>query len=187
MRSVLSTPRLLLSRSLALAALATVLLALPAAAQPVLCNKRCQKTAKKITIDVQDADVVNVVRLMADVTGLNFVVADDVKGKVSMKLKNVRWDRALAVILKTKGLVAVRERNIVRVIAQKQWLAEQQTKLDARTSCEDKAPLKTRLIPVNYGVAKEMAEQVKATLSKRGSVAVDERTNTIIVRDVDCP
>ena len=158
-----------------------------AVAQPVLCNEKCQKTARKITIDVQDAELVNVVRLMADVTGLNFVVADDVKGKVSMKLKNVRWDRALKVILQTKGLVAVRQRNIVRVITQKQWLAEKQARLDSRVSCEEKAPLKTRLIPVNYGVAKEMAEQVKATLSKRGSVAVDERTNTLIVRDVDCP
>src|SRR5262249_10551177 len=72
-------------------------------------------TGRKISLDFQDADITNVIRLLADVSGLNIVVGDDVKGKVTLKLVNVPWDQALEIILKMNNLGQVREGNIIRI------------------------------------------------------------------------
>jgi type IV pilus assembly protein PilQ len=139
---------------------------------------------KKITVDLQAADLGNVLRLLADVSGNNFVYGEDVKGSVTLKLKNVPWDQALDVILKTKGLGMRRSGNVIWVTTQ---ATLDQQELDALNRAEQrlqKAPLTTRVIPVNYAKAKDMAEHIKALLSPRGTVTFDEATNTVIVRDV---
>jgi type IV pilus assembly protein PilQ len=141
-------------------------------------------SGKKITVDLQDAEIGNVLRLLADVSGKNFVYGEDVKGKITMKLKNVPWDQALDVILKTKGLRMRMAGNIIRVAPADVFDKEDQAALDYAEQYEKKAPLTTRIIPVNYANAKELEAQVKALLSPRGSVTVDTRTNTLIVRDV---
>ena len=139
---------------------------------------------KKITIDLQDADIVNVIRLIGDVSGKNVVVAEDVKGKVTLKLKNVPWDQALDVILKTKDLGQETRGGIIRVVLQSKLDAERQSRLALQEEREKKAPTTVRLIPVNYAVAKELQPQVKEILSARGKVAHDERTNVLIVEDI---
>lgn len=139
---------------------------------------------KKITIDLQDADIVNVIRLIGDVSGKNVVVAEDVKGKVTLKLKNVPWDQALDVILKTKDLGQETRGGIIRVVLQSKLDAERQSRLALQEEREKKMPTTVRLIPVNYAVAKELQPQVKEILSARGKVASDERTNVLVVEDI---
>lgn len=139
---------------------------------------------KRITIDMMDADIVNVLRLIGDVSGKNVVVGDDVKGKVSIKLANVPWDQALDVILRTKGMDQEVRGGIIRV-APKALLDKER---DARLRLEDerrkKIPTTVRLVPVNYAVASELTPQIKELLSERGRVTFDERTNVIIVEDI---
>ncbi|MCC7073490.1 MAG: secretin and TonB N-terminal domain-containing protein [Deltaproteobacteria bacterium] len=146
------------------------------------CAPRC--TGKKITVDLQHAEIGNVLRLLADVSGHNFVYGDEVKGKVTLKLREVPWDQALDVVLKTKGLGMKKDGNVIRVAALDVLRAEEMAALDLAAQRELKGPLTTRVIPVNYAPAKELAAHLKLLLSPRGTVSVDERTNTIIVRDV---
>ncbi len=149
-------------------------------------STKASSAAKSITIDVIDADIRNVLRLFSDVGGMNFVIDDDVKGSVTIKLRNVEWDRALRVILKTKGLGMERDGNIARIAPQAQLDAERSRQLDRYAACIANAKAHTRVIAVNYADAKTMAKLVEATLTERGTVTVDERTNTLIVRDVNC-
>jgi type IV pilus assembly protein PilQ len=127
---------------------------------------------------------VNVLRLFADVSGKNFVVDDEVKGKVTLKLKNVPWEQALRVVCASKDLGVAHDGNIVRIAPQSELDAEEQARLDRGVAWVDKGPLVTRTIIVNNARASELLPHVQALLSKRGSASVDERTNVIIVRDV---
>ncbi len=141
-------------------------------------------TGKKITIDLQNADIGNVLRLIGDVSGKNIVFGDDIKGKVTIKLADVPWDQALEVILRTKGFGSQRDGDIIFIAPQAALDAAEERALDLAARRERSGPLVTRLIPCNYTPAREMADKVKALLSPRGTVTVDERTNTLVVRDV---
>lgn len=152
------------------------------AAPAEACARNC--SGKKITLDLQNAEVGNVLRLLADVSGKNFVYGEEVKGKVTLKLREVPWDQALEVILKTKGLGMKHDGNVIRVATLEALHQEELDALDLHEQRMLKAPLTTRVIPVNYARAQEMAAHLKLLLSPRGSVSVDERTNTLIVRDV---
>jgi len=154
------------------------LVAAPAVAAPPV------EPENKITIDVMDADVINIIRLIADVSGKNVVVADDVKGKITVKLRNVGWRTALKVILKSSGSGVVEEDNILWVAPQARIDADELHALDLAAERELKGPLFTRIVQVNNANAKELAVVVKGLLSPRGTLVVDERTNTIIVRDI---
>ncbi len=165
-------------RLLILAALLAIAWAKPADA----CAPRC--TGKKITVDLQNAEIGNVLRLLADVSGHNFVYGEEVKGKVTLKLREVPWDQALDVVLKTKGLGMKKDGNVIRVATLDALHHEERAALDLAAERELKGPLTTRVIPVSYAPAKELAAHIKVLLSPRGTVSVDERTNTVIVRDV---
>lgn len=157
-------------------------LLLARAAPAWACAPNC--TGKKITVDLQNAEVGNVLRLLADVSGHNFVYGEEVKGKVTLKLRDVPWDQALDVVLKTKGLGMKKSGNVIRVATREALHQEELAALELREQRQLKGPLTTRVIPVNYARAQELAAHLKLLLSPRGSVSVDERTNTIIVRDV---
>ena len=96
-------------------------------------------------------------------------------------------DNVTITILKVKGLEMVREGNIVRIATAEKLAKERKAALEARDTCINTGPLRTRLIPVNYARAEAVAPLVRASLTERGTVSVDSRTNTLIVRDVDCP
>lgn len=162
--------------------LVAVALVLAAAKPADACAPRC--TGKKITVDLQNAEIGNVLRLLADVSGHNFVYGEEVKGKVTLKLREVPWDQALEVVLKTKGLGMKKSGNVIRVASLDALHQEELDALELVAQREQKGPLTTRVIPVNYAPAKELAAHLKLLLSPRGTVSVDERTNTIIVRDV---
>jgi type IV pilus assembly protein PilQ len=166
--------------SLALAAAAALAcVAAPAAAQH-------HDRARRIDLAVQGADVRDVVRLIADAAGLNVVVDDDVSGTVTVSLHHVRWQDALRAVLQAKGLDVERTDGILRVASAETLARERQARIDAQRSCEETAPLRTRLYRLSYADADSVAAHLRARLSPRGTVEVDTRTNTVIVRDVDC-
>lgn len=142
--------------------------------------------ARTIDLDLKQADIANVLRLLADVGGVNLVLGEDVAGTITLRLRRVAWDDAFRIVLASKGLAMEREGNIIRVGREETFARERRTHLDARARCLATAPLRTRIMPVNYASAQALAAQIKATLTARGTVSVDQRTNTLIVRDVKC-
>jgi type IV pilus assembly protein PilQ len=141
-------------------------------------------TGRRIDLDLKDADVHNVLRLLADVGQVNIVTADNVSGTVTIRMRNVPWDQALDVVLQSKGLGMVRQGNMIRVAPLADLEKEREMQLARRQQEVRLAPIETRLIPVSYATATDIQERASSMLSERGSIAVDERTNTLIVRDI---
>ncbi|MFH1809637.1 MAG: pilus assembly protein PilQ [Pseudomonadota bacterium] len=141
--------------------------------------------SKRVTLDVQRADIHNVLRLLAEDAGINLILDDKVQGQVTLRLRNVRWDHALKVVLQSKNLGSVWDGEILRVAPQADLAAEREQVVKARDLWLHSAPLKTWIIPVNNARADDLLPHVQATLSPRGSASVDVRTNVIIIHDVD--
>jgi type IV pilus assembly protein PilQ len=139
---------------------------------------------RRIDLDLKDADIHNVLRLIGDVSRRNIVVADDVRGSVTIRLRNVPWDQALAVILQSKKLGMVEQGNLLRIAPLDTLQKERELEVERRKMEMELAPIETRLIPVSYAEAGELKSRVAPLLSERGAITVDERTNTLIVRDV---
>jgi type IV pilus assembly protein PilQ len=140
--------------------------------------------SKRITLDVVHADIHDVLRILAEKGGLNIVVAGEVQGKVTMKLRDVPWRQVLATVLATNGLGHEQRGNVLRVAPLKQLAEEAEARVKLKQAREEAAPLQTYFIPVSYARASELLPHVQAQLSPRGRAAVDARTNTIIVTDV---
>jgi len=139
---------------------------------------------KRISLDFKDADIHNILRLISEVSKLNIVTSDDVKGKVTVTLRNVPWDEALDIVLQSKSLGKKQVGNILRIAPADVFQREAESEAARKKSLRNMEPLYVRLIPVNYGVASEIVSQVKDVLSERGSVNIDQRTNVIIVKDM---
>jgi type IV pilus assembly protein PilQ len=138
----------------------------------------------RISVDFKDADVVDIVRLFAEVGGFQVVVDPGVSCKLTLKLNEVRWASALDVALKSCGLGRDEENDIVRVAPLAKLTAETaaQRKLDEERSLS--GPLQMRTYRLSYSRAAELAPIIKKFLSPRGEVIFDSRTNTLIVMDV---
>lgn len=136
-------------------------------------------TGQKISLDFQNADIHNVLRLLAEVSKLNIVAGDDVTGKITLKLDRVPWDQALDVVLAARGLGMVRTGNVIR-IAPLARVAEENKRLIELQQAE---PMVTEYIQVNYGKAEKLKDQIDKIRSERGSVTFDERTNKIVIKD----
>jgi type IV pilus assembly protein PilQ len=141
-------------------------------------------TGRRVDFNVKDIDIKNLLGAIAEISKKNIIVADDVKGTVTIKLRNVPWDQALDIILKSKGLGREEVGNIIRVAPIATLRAEQKEAADAAKNSLALQPLRVRLIPVNYAEAGQLLEKLKDTLTERGTVSVDKRTNTLIVKDV---
>ncbi|MBI3180845.1 MAG: type IV pilus secretin PilQ [Myxococcales bacterium] len=147
--------------------------------------RRARYTGKKVSFEFKDIDIHNLLRVIAEISKKNIVVADDVQGKVTIRLRNVPWDQALELILRSKGLGKEElGNNIVRVAPLKTLEEESKLREERRKSLQRQEELVVQLIPVNYATADQMSSRVKDVLSERGTVSVDLRTNTLIVRDV---
>ncbi|MBI3810804.1 MAG: type IV pilus secretin PilQ [Nitrospirae bacterium] len=140
---------------------------------------------RKVSLDFQDADISNVLRLLADVSGLNIVISDDVKGKVTLKLINVPWDQALDIVLKMNNLGQVREGTIIRVATVASITKQQDDEARAKETKVRAEDLVTKVVYVNYAKAEDLVETLKKNLSPRGDITIDKRTNTMIVKDVN--
>jgi len=139
---------------------------------------------RRIDLDLKDADIHNVLRLLADVGSVNIVTADNVTGSVTIRMRNVPWKQALDVVLQAKGLGMIERGNMVRVAPLADLEKEREMEVARRAQEVRLAPLETRLIPVSYATADDVQQRVSPLLSERGSVAVDTRTNMLIVRDL---
>lgn len=142
-------------------------------------------SGEKLSLNFQNIEVRAVLQLIADFTGLNVVASDSVQGNITLRLKNVPWDQALDIILKTRGLGMRQSGNVV-LIAPNQELAEREKReLEAKKQMVDLAPLRTEFYSINYAKAADIAtilkEEKNSILTERGSVTIDTRTNTLMV------
>ncbi len=146
-----------------------------------------QYVGEKISIDFQDAELVHVFRLIADISGYNIVVSPDVKGKFSMKLIDVPWDQALDVILRNYGLSKGIEGNIIRIAPTSVLAKEEEEIARAKESQEKAGDLVTKVYPVNYADVEGIKKSIDTAkiLTKRGFISVDERTSSVIIKDVE--
>jgi type IV pilus assembly protein PilQ len=143
---------------------------------------------EKLTLNFQDIEVRAVLQLLADMSGLNIVVSDTVQGNLTLRLQNVPWDQALDIVMQTKGLDMRRNENVVIVAPAEELAARERAALENLKDMDDLVPLRSEFIQVNYAKAADIAELIKggeggALLSERGSIAVDERTNTLLAQD----
>ena len=145
-------------------------------------------TGERLSLNFQNIEVRAVLQLIADFTGLNMVASDTVTGNVTSRLKNVPWDQALDIILKSKGLGMRKDGNVILVAPQQEIAAREKLELEAHKQVEELAPLQTEFLQVNYAKANELAALIKADknnlLSTRGNISIDSRTNTLIIQDV---
>lgn len=141
-------------------------------------------TGRKITLDFHDIEIRNLLRLIADVSKKNIVVADDVSGKVTVSLRNVPWDQALDLVLKSKGLGKEEAGNVIRIAKYEVIAKEQQSRAEAEKARQPLLPLKVRIIPINFARSQDLEARVKDVLTERGTVSTDSRTNVLIVKDI---
>jgi len=143
-------------------------------------------TGQKLSFDFKDADIKNVFRLLAEVSGLNIVVTDDVNKKVTLRLVEVPWDQALDLLIQTNGLDKEQIGNIVRISTADKLKLERDALAAAKKAEENLEPLQTAYFDINYAKVRDLETKVKTLLSKRpdASLVVDERSNVIMVRDV---
>jgi type IV pilus assembly protein PilQ len=158
----------------------------PASAQGTMQQVGLVRTGSgTFSIDVEGADVRTIVRAIAEFSGRNIVVGKDVKGTVKVALKNVGWQEALRTILRSNGLDYVEEGGILRVDDLAKLQTESVERETARAKAMELRPLDTRIIKLNYANAGELATSLQASLSRRGSIQVERRTNSLIVSDLE--
>jgi type IV pilus assembly protein PilQ len=150
-------------------------------------EEKPQYTGERLTLNFQDIETRAVLQLLADASGQNIVVSDSVNGNVTLRLQNVPWDQALDIVLRTKGLDKRKQDNVIIVAPQEELAAREKADLAAKKDIQELAPLRSEFLQVNYAKAQDMAALIKtqtgSLLSQRGSVAVDERTNTLLLQD----
>ena len=166
-------------------------------------------TGKKISLDFQDIEVRRVLQLLADFTGINMVASDTVQGNITLRLKDVPWDQALDIILKSKNLDKRRNGNVIWIAPVSELIKAEEEEAKAIAQSVKLAPLQTEYIQLNYAKAADieklitdgknasnsrsgsntssstdpLGDSVGSLLSPRGTVSVDPRTNTLIIND----
>lgn len=138
---------------------------------------------QKISLDFQDADIHNILRIIADVSGMNVITSDIVKGKVTMKLIDVPWDLALETILKNNKLAMVKSGNIIRVSTAEDLNREKEASAVNHEASVKSEVLYLKVFQINYETALKLKDNLKTIASPRGSIDVNERTNTLIIQD----
>lgn len=151
-------------------------------------------TGDRLSLNFQDIPVRAVLQLIADFTGLNVVVSDSVDGNLTLRLQNVPWDQALDIILKSKGLSKRESGNVMLIAPSEEIAAQEKIDLEAAQAITELAPIRTAFFTINFAKVTELEplfggeggeESEQGLLSPRGSVIIDERTNTLIVKDTD--
>jgi len=151
---------------------------------------------EKLSLNFQNIEVRAVLQLLADFTGMNLVTSDTVQGNLTLRLKNVPWDQALDIILKTKGLAMRQNGNVMLVAPAAEISAREKQELESKRQLVELEPLYSELIEINFAKATELASILESDssdsdggvgvtgfISARGSVTVDGRTNSLLLRD----
>ena len=187
----------------------TISLKRPVDKNPLKLRAAQSYTGKKISLDFQDIEVRRVLQLLADFTGVNMVAADTVQGNITLRLKDVPWDQALDIILKSKNLDKRRNGNVIWIAPVSELIKAEEEEAKAIAQSVKLAPLQTEYIQLNYAKAADieklitegknasnsrsgsntnsgtdpLGDSVGSLLSPRGTVSVDPRTNTLIIND----
>jgi type IV pilus assembly protein PilQ len=143
---------------------------------------------QRLTLNFQDIETRAVLQLLAETSGRNIVVSDTVQGNVTLRLRNVPWDQALDIVLTTKGLDMRQNGNVIIVAPAEEIAARETADLEAKMAISELEPLYSEFLQVNYAKAADLAALISAEsgnsmLSERGSIGVDDRTNTLLVQD----
>ena len=143
---------------------------------------------QRLTLNFQDIETRAVLQLLAETSGRNIVVSDTVQGNVTLRLRNVPWDQALDIVMTTKGLDMRQNGNVIIVAPAEEIAARETADLEARNAISELEPMYSEFLQVNYAKAADLAALIGAAganslLSERGSIAVDDRTNTLLVQD----
>jgi type IV pilus assembly protein PilQ len=160
----------------------------PVVKLPPELQEKKEYTGERLTLNFQDIETRAVLQLLADTSGQNMVISDTVSGNVTLRLQNVPWDQALDIVMRTKGLDMRREGNVMLVGPAAEIAAREREILAARKEVQELAPLRSEFLQVNYAKAGDLAALIKSgnnnsLLSPRGSVTIDERTNTLLLQD----
>jgi type IV pilus assembly protein PilQ len=154
-------------------------------------------TGDRLSLNFQDIPVRAVLQLIADFTSLNVVVSDSVDGNLTLRLQNVPWDQALDIILKSKGLSKRESGNVMLIAPSEEIAAQEKIDLEAAQAITELAPIRSAFFTVNFAKVTELQPLFEAgggdeeggasgsLLSPRGSIIIDERTNTLIVKDTE--
>ncbi|MCD4653268.1 type IV pilus secretin PilQ [bacterium] len=139
---------------------------------------------KPIFLDLKDADILDIFRLVAEVSGFNVVIDPDVTGRITLRMDNVPWDQALEVILKNQGLGKEIEGNIMRIAANAKLRDEHVVKMQLEDAKRRALPIESVILYLSYADIGAMEGSIRPFLSERGSIMNDTRVNAIIVRDI---
>ena len=155
-----------------------------------LFSEEREYTGQRLTLNFQDIETRAVLQLLAETSGRNIVVSDTVQGNVTLRLRNVPWDQALDIVMTTKGLDMRENGNVIIVAPAEEIAAREQADLEARAAIDELEPLYSEFLQVNYAKASDLASLISGggegagtLLSDRGTVGIDERTNTLLVQD----
>jgi len=140
------------------------------------------KQIKSLTL--KDADIHAVLSFLADYGDVNIVASPEVEGSVSLTLGHIGWRDALNIVLKTYGLAGVQEKGYIRVLPLNQYMQEVMEQEKHKSEQEALISLNTEIVKIQNATASELIRPVKTVLSSRGMVDVDERTNSLIIRDI---
>jgi len=158
-----------------------------AALLPIPLASAVPYQGEPLTLNFQDVEVRSVLQVLADYAGVNLVASDAVQGSVTLRLQDVPWDQALELVLRSKGLVRRQEGNVLLVAPAAEFAAQSVDARVGQTLDAQLQPLRRELLPIHHAKAAELAELLLASLADdgiltgRGSLSVDERTNTLVV------
>ena len=155
--------------------------------EPETGRRKLAYTGERLSLNFQNIEVRAVLQLIADFTGINMVTSDTVSGNLTLRLKNVPWDQALDIVLKTKGLAKRETGNVMLIAPTEEIAAREKLELEASKQIVELAPLINETIQVNYAKASDLANLIKSKdksfMSARGSINIDQRTNKLLVQD----
>ena len=139
---------------------------------------------ERITLNFQDIETRAVLQVLAEISGRNIVVSDTVGGSLTLRLKNVPWDQALDIVMTTRGLDMRENGNVIIVAPAAEIAAREKADLESRLAIQELEPIYSEFLQVNYAKAGDMATLIgNGILTERGTVSIDERTNTLLIND----
>jgi type IV pilus assembly protein PilQ len=159
------------------------------AAESSLFSETKEYDGQRLTLNFQDIETRAVLQLLAETSGKNIVVSDTVQGSVTLRLRNVPWDQALDIVMTTKGLDMRQNGNVIMVAPAEEIAARETADLEAQLAISELEPMYSEFLQVNYAKASDLATLItgdggsNAMMSERGSIGVDDRTNTLLVQD----
>ncbi len=149
-----------------------------------ISEAQSQFTGEPISLDLKDADIKDVFRTISQLTGLNIVIDPEVRGTVTVQLEDVPWDQALDLILKQNSLGYVLENNIMRIATTSKLQSEESDRARLAEARQAAEPTRTVIKKLSYARAAEIVPTLQSVMSKRGAIVVDQRTNTLIIREI---